>query len=91
MIDAIHCADFADGLTGIPDESIDVILTDPPYIGEQYEAAYQVLADHAACLDEMIRTGETDGWLADLKSCAMDGIDLIEMVRRMDTPDGWSP
>jgi hypothetical protein len=44
-----------------------------------------------ACLDEMIRTGEVDGWLADLKSCAMDGIDLIEMVRRMDTPDGWVP
>jgi len=43
------------------------------------------------CLDEMIRTGETDGWLADLKSCAMDGIDLIETVRKIDTPDGWSP
>ena len=48
MIDAIHCADCADGLTRLPAESVDVILTDPPYIGEQYEAAYRVLADHAA-------------------------------------------
>ena len=44
-----------------------------------------------ACLDEMLRTGDPDGWLADLMSCATDGIDLIEMVRWIYTPDGRSP
>ena len=42
--------DCAIGMAGLPDESIDVIFTDPPYVGDQYEAAYQVLADHAARL-----------------------------------------
>lgn len=47
FVDWIHCADCSTWLPAIPDQSIDVILTDPPYIGDQYEAAYQVLADHA--------------------------------------------
>lgn len=42
--------DCAIGMADLPDESIDVIFTDPPYVGDQYEAAYQVLADHAARL-----------------------------------------
>ena len=42
--------DCAIGMAGLPDGSIDVIFTDPPYVGDQYEAAYQVLADHAARL-----------------------------------------
>lgn len=45
----------------------------------------------AAVLDEMVRTGEYDGWLADLKEIALEGPDLIRMVRETGTPDGWSP
>lgn len=44
-----------------------------------------------ACLDEIIRTGDTDGWLEELKSCAVDGAALIEVARRAPSPDGWSP
>lgn len=48
LLDTIHCADCADGLLLVPDGSIDVILTDPPYIGDLFGKAYQILADHAA-------------------------------------------
>lgn len=46
-LDVVHCTDCAEGLMQIPDRSVDVILTDPPYIGDKFEAAYQILADHA--------------------------------------------
>lgn len=48
-------------------------------------------AAHALCTLAIQTGGDPDGWLQDLKSCAQDGIDLIGMMRRMDTPDGWSP
>ena len=47
MLDGVHCLDCADGLTRLPAESVDVILTDPPYLGDRFEAAYRVLTDHA--------------------------------------------
>jgi hypothetical protein len=43
----IRNMDCAEGLPEIPDGSIDVIFTDPPYVKEQWEAAYRILADHA--------------------------------------------
>lgn len=47
-LDTVYCMDCAEGLSGLQDESVDVILTDPPYIGDLFEKAYQTLADHAA-------------------------------------------
>lgn len=65
-----------------------VDTANPPDLDKLHHAFAAAIV---AILDEQIRTGDTDGWLADLKTCAMDGIHLIEMVRQMDTPDEWSP
>lgn len=43
----INC-DCNDGFADLEDESIDLILTDPPYIKEVWEGAYQVLATQGA-------------------------------------------
>lgn len=40
--------DCNEGMTCIPDDSIDLILTDPPYVKDQWEAAYQTLATQGA-------------------------------------------
>lgn len=47
MIDLRNC-DCRDGFATIPDESIDVIFTDPPYIKDLYRDAYAVLATEGA-------------------------------------------
>ena len=44
---SLTCCDCDDGMAGLPAESVTVIFTDPPYVGETYAAAYQVLARHA--------------------------------------------
>ena len=45
---SLTCCDCDEGMAALPGESVTVIFTDPPYIGETYAAAYQVLARHAA-------------------------------------------
>lgn len=41
------CGDCADLMKVLPNESIDVVLVDPPHLAE-FLPCYQVLADHAA-------------------------------------------
>lgn len=43
------CGDCAELMEDLPDGSVDVIFTDPPYLAE-FLPRYQVLADHAARL-----------------------------------------
>lgn len=47
MIDQILNIDAAAGLRKIPDNYVDIIFTDPPYVKDQWEDAYRLLSEHA--------------------------------------------
>jgi site-specific DNA-methyltransferase (adenine-specific) len=53
----IYCMDCADGLSALPDGSVDLLFTDPPYLAAMYDKAYSVLAEQAP---RVLRPG---GWL----------------------------
>jgi len=44
----IQNCDARDGIRQLPDESVDLILTDPPYVKEQWESAYTLLAEEGS-------------------------------------------
>jgi len=44
----VHCGDMEKLGEQIPDESVDLIFTDPPYVKDQYEEAYDKLAHLAS-------------------------------------------
>lgn len=46
--DRIYCMDCNDGMAALPDAAVDCIFTDPPYVADQWEAAYTTLARHAS-------------------------------------------
>jgi len=43
---SIRCMDCDQGMGELPDNSVDLIFTDPPYVKDQYKAAYETLAKH---------------------------------------------
>lgn len=49
--------DCREGLAGLDDGSVDLIMTDPPYLAAMYEEAYGILAEHGP---RVLRPG---GWL----------------------------
>ncbi len=49
--------DCREGLADLEDESVSIIMTDPPYLAAMYEEAYSILAEHAP---RVLRPG---GWL----------------------------
>jgi len=55
--DRIYCMDCADGLSALPDGSVDLLFTDPPYLAAMYDKAYGILAEQAP---RVLRPG---GWL----------------------------
>ncbi len=44
---SFECVDCDVGMKSLKKESVDLIFTDPPYVKDQYEKAYTVLARHA--------------------------------------------
>lgn len=47
ILDTLSNIDATRGLRAIPDDTIDVIFTDPPYVKETWEEAYRTLAEAA--------------------------------------------
>jgi len=44
---SLMCCDCDDGMTALEAGSVDIILTDPPYISDAVEEAYHILGKHA--------------------------------------------
>lgn len=42
----IKCMNCDQGMAELPEDSIDLIFTDPPYVKDQYKEAYELLAKH---------------------------------------------
>lgn len=55
-VDAVHCVDALELLRGLPDASVDLIATDPPFnIGKAAWDSWATLDDYLAWLDEHLR------------------------------------
>jgi DNA modification methylase len=59
------CADARDWLNGLPDDSVDLVVTSPPYnIGKIYErrsAITHYLEEQVAVIDQLVRTCSKTG------------------------------
>ena len=55
MIDKVHCADCLEFMRDIPDKSIDLVLTDPPYgVGLKYESYDDTEENWYKLMDKLI-------------------------------------
>jgi site-specific DNA-methyltransferase (adenine-specific) len=57
MINTLYNIDCEEGMASLESNSVDIISTDPPYIKEEWEHAYTILAEGAA------RILKPSGWL----------------------------
>jgi len=70
----LYLGDSADLLEEIPDHSVDLIVTDPPYIKTEWVKAYAILATHAP------RILKPSGWLI----CYSGHFSLNHIMRMFD-------
>jgi len=81
LLDQILCADALETLKTIPDESIDLAVTSPPYnMGKEYETRQSLdtyLANQASVLGEVHRTLKSTGSLVwQVGAYANDGVHI---------------
>src|SRR5438105_1976300 len=81
LLDQILCADTLETLKVIPDESIDLAVTSPPYnIGKEYETRQSLdgyVANQASVLREVHRTLKSTGSLVwQVGAYANDGVHI---------------
>jgi adenine-specific DNA-methyltransferase len=79
MIDTVRCADALESLKALPDASVDLVITSPPYnIGKEYEqkrALTDYLAEQSLVLRECHRVLRTTGSLLwQIGAFADDGV-----------------